>query len=66
MPVLTCPVCGCEAAECSQQKTLAAPQSVDQSEAEALVCHCARSHRFVVSLDEQVLARAGTSERHWA
>ena len=60
MPVLKCPVCGCEAADLSQQQPLAAPQSVDKSEAEVVVCHCIESHRFVVSLDEHVIAQAET------
>ena len=48
---------------CSQPKTLAAPQSVDKSDAEVVICHCMESHRFVVSLHEHVLAEGGTSER---
>ena len=58
MPVLRCPVCGCEAADLSQQKPLAAPQPVDKSDAEVVICHCIESHRFVVLLDEHVLARS--------
>ena len=52
MPVLRCPVCGCEALDLSQPKTLAAPQSVDKSDAKVLICHCVQSHRFVVSVAE--------------
>jgi hypothetical protein len=48
MSVPRCPVCGCDA-DSSQQETLAAPQSVDKSDAEIVICHCIQSHRFVVS-----------------
>jgi hypothetical protein len=37
MPVLRCPLCGCEALDFSQPKTLAAPQSVDKSDAEVVI-----------------------------
>jgi hypothetical protein len=63
MPVLRCPLCGCEALDFTQPKTLAALQSLDKSDAEVVICHCMESHRFVVSLHEHVLAEAGTSER---
>jgi hypothetical protein len=62
MPVLRCPVCGSEAPDLNQQKTRAAPQSVDKSDAGVVICHCIESHRFVVSLGDHVLAEAGTSE----
>jgi hypothetical protein len=52
MPVPRCPVCGCDAADLTQQETLAAPRSMDQSDAEVVICHCMQSHRFVVSLAE--------------
>jgi hypothetical protein len=52
MPVPRCPICGCEADDLSQQETLAAPQSVDKSDAKVLICHCVQSHRFVVSVVE--------------
>jgi hypothetical protein len=58
MSVPRCPVCGCEAADLSQQETDAAAQSVEKSHAEFVVCHCVESHRFVVSLEERVLADA--------
>ena len=63
MPALRCPLCGCEVLDLIQPKTLAAPQSMDKSDAEVVSCHCTESHRFVVSLHEHVLAEAGTSER---
>jgi hypothetical protein len=52
MPVPRCPVCGCDAADLSQQESLAAPPSMDKSDAEVVICHCMQSHRFVVSLAE--------------
>jgi hypothetical protein len=52
MPVPRCPVCGCDAADLSQQETLAAPQSMDKPDAEFVICHCIQSHRFVVSVVE--------------
>jgi hypothetical protein len=51
MPVPKCPVCGCEAADLSQQ-TLTAPQSGDKWGEQVVICHCMQSHRFVVSLPE--------------
>ena len=51
MPVPRCPVCGCEA-DSSQRETFAAPQSLEESDAEVVICHCIQSHRFVISLVE--------------
>jgi hypothetical protein len=56
MPVPRCPVCGCEAADLSEQGMDAAAQSVEKSHAEIMVCHCVESHRFVVSVEERVPA----------
>jgi hypothetical protein len=57
MPVLRCPICGCEASDLSQLQTLAAPQSVDESDAEVVICHCMESHRFLVSLGQTFSSR---------
>jgi hypothetical protein len=58
MPVPRCPVCGGEAADLSEQEMDAAARSVEKSHAELMVCHCVESHRFVVSVEERVLAEA--------
>jgi hypothetical protein len=52
-----CPVCGCEAVDSSQQKTLPIQQFVTEN----IVCHCLASHRFVVSWQEHCPA---ATERH--
>ena len=51
MPVPRCPVCGCDA-DSRQQEPLAAPQSMDKSDAEVVICHCIQSHRFVIAMVE--------------
>ena len=49
MPVPRCPICGYEAVDLSQQATHSASQSMGNSDAEVVICHCKESHRFVVS-----------------
>ena len=58
MAVPICPVCGCKAVDSSQQKTLSTQQSMGECGAEVVVCHCAESHRFVVSSKARILAVA--------
>jgi hypothetical protein len=59
MPIPRCPVCGCEAVDLSEPDTRSAPQSMNKSGAEIVICHCLENHRFVVSLNERALAQAG-------
>ena len=58
MPVPRCPICACEAADLSQQRTHLAVQTMEKSDAGVVVCHCIQSHRFVVSLKERVPTEA--------
>jgi len=56
MAVLKCPVCGCDAVDFGQQETFSASAEgwVTQGDANIVVCHCALSHRFTTSLNEDV------------
>lgn len=61
MPVPTCPICGCEAADLSRQGTRSVAQSIEKSDAGVVICHCQENHRFVVSvvsLEERVPTKA--------
>jgi len=50
LAVLKCPVCGSDGFVSSQQETLSTQRKTPGGE--VVVCHCAVSHRFVVSLKE--------------
>jgi hypothetical protein len=54
MAVPICPLCGCVAVEYSQQQTLSTQQQVRLADM-IVVCHCAMSHRFIVSANEGAL-----------
>jgi hypothetical protein len=57
MPVPTCPICGREAADLSQQAQQAAHsavQSLEKADAGFVICHCIENHRFVVSLQGRI------------
>lgn len=59
MPVPRCPVCGSEAVDSSQQDTHSVSQTMNESSAKIVICHCSEKHRFVASLKERALAAGG-------
>ena len=65
MGVLKCPVCGSDAVDLDQQETSSASARgwVTQSDANIVVCHCAMSHRFLVSLSENVPSQSKSNDR---
>ncbi len=62
MSLPNCPICGREVFDSIQQQGLSASQAEGKTEVQVVVCHCAESHRFLVSLREDVLARAPANE----
>lgn len=54
MAVLKCPVCGSDAVDSNQQKATFS--------ADTVVCHCAMSHRFLVSLREGVPSQSTSNQ----
>ena len=64
MAVPKCPVCGSEAVDFDQQETFSASVEgwVTQGDANIVVCHCAMSHRFLVSLSENVPSQSKSND----
>ena len=52
--VLKCPICGCDVIS-SQLELLVAPSMPNESDPKFVVCHCPKSHRFIVTLKESGL-----------
>jgi hypothetical protein len=64
MAVPKCPVCGSEAVDFDQQETFSASVEgwVTQGDANIVVCHCAMSHRFLVSPSENVPCQSKSND----
>jgi hypothetical protein len=62
MTTLKCPICSCEAIDSSRSEMLSARQPISPTESEVVICHCAESHRFVVSSKDPALTLSVTAQ----